>query len=236
MSAFNKKTNTAIVLFSGGLDSTTCLYWARARFDQVIALSFDYGQKHSAELDGARRIAQNLGVRHVILPIDVAGFGASALVGDSAVPDYAPNDTPPITYVPARNTVFLAYALALAESVSAGHIVIGVSSVDYSGYPDCRADFIKAFEHTANLGTQIGRNASACGRVGIQIHAPLQHLDKRQTIAMGLDLGVDYASTVSCYRADSLGRACGACDSCHYRRQGFLALGNDPTRYAIGDI
>lgn len=226
---------TAIVLFSGGLDSTTCLYWAKSHFDKVIALSFRYGQKHSSELNCAINIANSLGVEHRIIDIDIAQLGGSALTDETlAVPNYDENTTysdeaqvAPITYVPARNTIFLSYALALAEVSQANHIVIGVSSVDYSGYPDCRPDFIEAFERLANLATVAGRQGNR-----LQIIAPLQHLSKAQTLQLGSSLGVDYAQTVSCYRADESGRACGACDSCHLRMQGFLEAGMaDQTRY-----
>lgn len=225
----------AVVLFSGGLDSTTCLYWAKARFDTVAALSFAYGQRHSSELAAAAKITQALGVRHEIVDLDIAKLGGSALTNHSLhVPthdqDNIYNDhNIPITYVPARNTIFLAYALGLAEVMAANHIVIGVSSVDYSGYPDCRPDFIAAFETMANLATVAGRQGN-----GIVIHAPLQHLSKGETLKLGMTLGVDYSATVSCYQADDEGLACGVCDSCHLRRQGFVEAGlADPTRYRL---
>lgn len=225
----------AVVLFSGGLDSTTCLYWAKARFDAVAALSFAYGQRHSSELAAATNIASTLGVRHEIVGLDIAKLGGSALTNHSlSVPvhdqdNIYDNHNIPSTYVPARNTIFLAYALGLAEVVAAQHIVIGVSSVDYSGYPDCRSDFIRAFETMANLATVAGRQGN-----GVSIHTPLQHLSKAQTLRLGMTLGVDYSATVSCYQADEQGLACGVCDSCHLRRQGFAEAGvPDPTRYRL---
>lgn len=219
----------AIVLFSGGLDSTTCLYWAKANFKNITALSFRYGQRHSSELIAAKKITESLGVTHRIIDIDIAQLGGSALTDQSIdVPNYDANSNAvPVTYVPARNTIFLSYALAAAEVMNANHIVIGVSSVDFSGYPDCRPDFIEAFETLANLATVAGRAGNR-----LSVIAPLQHLSKAQTLELGLTLGVDYAQTVSCYQADQDGRACGVCDSCALRRQGFLDAGvTDPTRY-----
>ncbi len=227
--------STAVVLFSGGLDSTTCLYWAKSVFRQVIAISFRYGQRHSSELIAASQIAKQLDVIHKIIDIDIGGLGGSALTDQNiAVPDFDKHqhyDTTttnvPVTYVPARNTIFLSYALAVAEVYHANHIVIGVSSVDFSGYPDCRADYIAAFESMANLATVAGRQGCA-----LKIIAPLQHLSKAQTLQLGLSLGVDYSMTISCYRADKDGLACGVCDSCHLRQQGFIEAGiADPTRY-----
>ncbi len=229
----NKKH--AVVLFSGGLDSTTCLYWAKQTFDAVTAISFRYGQRHCSELAAATRIASHVGVDHRIIDIDIAQLGGSALT-DNAIDVPTHNEhtvynehqgTIPATYVPARNTIFLSYALAVAEVMNASTIVIGVSSVDYSGYPDCRPDFIAAFERLANLATVAGRQGNT-----LTIATPLQTLSKAQTLQLGLSLGVDYAQTVSCYQADDEGRACGHCDSCHLRRQGFLQAGvADPTRY-----
>lgn len=219
----------AIVLFSGGLDSTTCLYWAKAKFKHITAISFRYGQRHSSELIAAKKITDTLGVDHRIIDIDIAQLGGSALTDHSInVPDYdASSDAVPVTYVPARNTIFLSYALAAAEVMHANHIVIGVSSVDFSGYPDCRPDFIEAFENLANLATVAGRAGNR-----LSVVAPLQNLSKAQTLELGLSLGVDYAQTVSCYQADADGRACGVCDSCALRRQGFIDAGvADPTRY-----
>lgn len=219
----------AIVLFSGGLDSTTCLYWAKANFKNITALSFRYGQRHSSELIAAKKITESLDITHRIIDIDIAQLGGSALTDQSIdVPNYDANSNAvPVTYVPARNTIFLSYALAAAEVMNANHIVIGVSSVDFSGYPDCRPDFIEAFETLANLATVAGRAGNR-----LSVIAPLQHLSKAQTLELGLTLGVDYAQTVSCYQADQDGRACGVCDSCALRRQGFLDAGvADPTRY-----
>lgn len=221
--------DNAVVLFSGGLDSTTCLYWAKSVFAEVTALSFRYGQRHSSELFCANRIANHLGIAHQIIDIDIGKLGGSALTDTSLdVPDYkAHQDTPPITYVPARNTIFLAYALAVAEVRCANHLVIGVSSVDYSGYPDCRPDFIHAFETMANLATVAGRQGNK-----LYIQAPLQHLSKADTLKLGLSLGVDYSQTVSCYKANDKGEACGVCDSCHLRKEGFRQANlTDPTRY-----
>lgn len=219
----------AVVLFSGGLDSTTCLYWAKAHFNSVTAISFRYGQRHSSELIFAERIAKQLGISHRIIDIDIAQLGGSALTDPAIdVPDYqGDSDDVPVTYVPARNTIFLSYALAVAEVTKANHIVIGVSSVDFSGYPDCRADFIDAFETMANLATVAGRQGNR-----LSVIAPLQYLSKAETLQLGLSLGVDYAQTVSCYQADTDGQACGVCDSCALRRQGFADAGiADPTRY-----
>ncbi len=230
----------AVVLLSGGLDSVTCLYWAKARYATVTAVSFDYGQRHNSELIAAKAIAQKADVAHRIIDIDIAQLGGSSLtdhnmiVPDSAVDklpttndEVSDNDAIPNTYVPARNTIFLSYALAVAEVTDASHIVIGVSSVDYSGYPDCRPEYIKAFEHLANLATKAG----VMGQY-LTIQTPLQQLSKARTIELGLSLGVDYAQTISCYSADIQGLACGVCDSCTLRRQGFVQAGiADPTRY-----
>lgn len=225
----------AVVLFSGGLDSTTCLYWAKSQFAHITAISFRYGQRHSSELIAAEKISKNLGIAHHIIDIDIAKLGGSALTDPNlSVPDYDQSviyddsqQVAPITYVPARNTIFLSYALAVAEVSKASAIVIGVSSVDYSGYPDCRPDYIAAFEQLANLATVAGRQGHR-----LSIIAPLQHLSKAQTLKLGLSLGVDYAQTVSCYQADGDGRACGVCDSCHLRKQGFADAGIiDPTHY-----
>lgn len=223
------KHQKAVVLFSGGLDSTTCLYWAKSVFAEVTAISFRYGQRHSSELLASANIARHLGVSHRIIDIDIAQLGGSALTDmNISVPDYDDDsDAVPVTYVPARNTIFLSYALAVAEVTGATAIVIGVSSVDFSGYPDCRPDYIHAFEVMANLATVAGRQGNK-----LAIIAPLQTLSKAQTLQLGLSLGVDYAQTVSCYRADDEGHACGVCDSCHLRRQGFIQAGvADPTRY-----
>lgn len=221
----------AVVLVSGGLDSATCLAMARAEGFQCHALSFQYGQRHRAELDAAGRIAKQLGaVEHRIMQIDLAAFGGSALTDASiAVPENGADvGAIPVTYVPARNTVFLSFALAWAEVLQAHDIFIGVNAVDYSGYPDCRPEFIQAFARMANLATREGVE----GREPLQIRTPLIDLTKGQIIARGLALGVEFGSTVSCYQADGQGRACGRCDSCRLRRAGFESAGvQDPTRY-----
>jgi 7-cyano-7-deazaguanine synthase len=222
----------AVVLLSGGLDSTTTLAIAR-RDHAVHAMSFRYGQRHGPEIDAARNAARRFGVeRHVIVDIDLRIFGASALTADIAVPkDRSALEMAegiPVTYVPARNTIFLSYALALAEVASAREIFIGVNAVDYSGYPDCRPEFIEAFERTANLGTRGGVDGSN----PITIQAPLMRMSKAEIIRVGLSLGVDYAETVSCYEASTDGRGCGRCDACQLRRKGFAEAGiADPTRY-----
>jgi 7-cyano-7-deazaguanine synthase len=218
----------AVVLLSGGLDSATALAIAREKGFDCHALSVDYGQRHSAELDAARRIADACGAReHRIMRVDLAGIGGSALTDSSiAVPD-APTAGIPITYVPARNTIMLGLALAWAEVLGTGDIFIGVNVLDASGYPDCRPEFIAAFNALAVLATKAGVEGSAC-----RVHAPLISLTKAGIIREGMRLGVDYALTVSCYQADSEGRACGRCDACRFRRAGFAAAGvPDPTRY-----
>ena len=217
----------AVVLLSGGMDSATVLYWARAEGFVPTALSFCYGQRHSAELQAARRLAREVNCELVEMGLDLAKFGASALTDpEIAVPE-GPDDGIPVTYVPARNTVFLSIALALAEARSIHDICIGVNAIDYSGYPDCRGEFISAFEKTANLATRDGVE----GRP-FRIHTPLIDWTKAEIIRTGMQLGVDYAMTVSCYRADSEGRACGVCEACRLRREGFEVAGvEDPTRY-----
>ena len=222
------KLKKAVVLVSGGLDSATVLAMARAQNYSCYALSFDYGQRHRAELQAAARVAKTLGaIEHKTISLDLAGIGGSALTDAAiAVPEQA-SDGIPVTYVPARNTIFLSLALGWAEVLAAQDIFIGVNAVDYSGYPDCRPEFIAAFEKTANLATKAGVE----GRP-FHIHTPLIQLSKSQIIQEGINLGVDYAITVSCYQADGLGRGCGCCDSCRLRREGFLAAGvTDPTRY-----
>lgn len=216
----------AIVLLSGGLDSSTCLAWAAAQYD-CYAISFIYGQRSTSELNAAKRLAQRYAKEHHIINIDLAHFGGSALTDHSlAVPEQA-QDGIPITYVPARNTIFLSYALALAEVKDAQAIVIGVNAVDYSGYPDCRPEYIDAFAKMANLATK-----AAVEGHPITIETPLLHLSKANIIRLGLEHGLDYAETVSCYQADDEGRACGKCDSCRLRHQGFVDAGvADPTRY-----
>ena len=222
----------AIVLVSGGLDSATCLALARADGFRCYALSFQYGQRHSAELDAARKLASRLGAEeHRVMQIDLGVFGGSALTDASiAVPeDEAGGQAIPVTYVPARNTVFLAFALAWAEVLRAHDIYIGVNAVDYSGYPDCRPQFIEAFERMANLATREGVE----GAEPLRIRTPLIDLTKAEIIRRGAALGVDYGATVSCYQADERGRACGRCDACRLRKAGFVAAGvPDPTRYA----
>lgn len=216
------------MLLSGGLDSATVLALARDRGHRCFALSFDYGQRHQAELEAARRVAAALGaIEHRILPLPLGGFGGSALTeAGIAVPE-EPAAGIPVTYVPARNTVFLACALAWAEVLGARDLFIGVNAVDYSGYPDCRPEFIAAFERLARLATRAGVEGRA-----LHVHAPLVHCSKAEIIRQGTALGVDYALTVSCYQADAEGRACGRCDSCRLRRAGFAAAGvADPTRY-----
>ena len=218
----------AVVLLSGGLDSATVLAMAREQGYACYALSFDYGQRHGAELQAAARVASALGAaEHKVIKLDLAGIGGSALTDAAIAVPEQPGEGIPVTYVPARNTVFLALALGWAEVLAAQDIFIGVNAVDYSGYPDCRPEFIAAFEQTANLATKAGVE----GRP-FHIHTPLIRLSKAQIISQGMDLGVDYALTVSCYQADALGRACGRCDSCRLRREGFAAAGvADPTRY-----
>src|SRR5215471_2038534 len=220
----------AVVLLSGGLDSTTVLAIARSEGYEPYALSFRYGQRHSVELEAAHRVAATLGVaRHVVADIDLRVFGGSALTDDIAVPRHGSadrlGDGIPVTYVPARNTVFLAFALAWAETLGSSDIFIGVNALDYSGYPDCRPEYIRAFEQMANLATKAGVE----GHQDLKIHAPLIDLTKAQIIERGLALGVDYSLTHSCYDPDPAGRACGGCDSCLLRRRGFAELGlEDP--------
>jgi len=208
----------AIVLLSGGLDSTTCLAYAKNQGFECYALSFNYGQKNHTELHAAKRIATHFNATHRIFNLDMQQFGGSALTDASLdVPDHDANHHDiPITYVPARNTIFLSIALAWAEVVGAKDIFIGVSYVDYSGYPDCRPEYIKAYESMANLATKVGVEEN-----DIKIHTPIIHLSKAETIQLGHQLGVDYAMTVTCYRANAEGHACGKCDSCMLRKKGF---------------
>lgn len=218
----------AVVLLSGGLDSATVLAMAQAEGYLCHTLSFDYGQRHRAELDAAERLAASAGVMaHKVIGLNMGGMGGSALTDEQlAVPETLRPGIP-ITYVPARNTVFLALALGWAEVLEAGDIFIGVNAVDYSGYPDCRPEFIEAFEQVANLATRAGVEGK-----GFRIQAPLQHMSKAEIIAEGVRQGVDYSLTVSCYQADGAGRACGRCDSCRLRVAGFAAAGvPDPTCY-----
>jgi 7-cyano-7-deazaguanine synthase len=219
----------AVVLLSGGLDSATTLAFARREGLECYALSLDYGQRHRAELAAAVRVAQALGAaEHRTLRIDLSGIGGSALTDAAIAVPETPQVGIPITYVPARNTVMLSFALGWAEVLGAPQIFIGVNAIDYSGYPDCRPAFISAFERVANLATR----AAVEGLLSFSIAAPLINLTKAQIILRGLELGVDFSLTVSCYQADPEGRACGRCDACRLRREGFLAAGvSDPTRY-----
>jgi 7-cyano-7-deazaguanine synthase len=225
---------TAVVLLSGGLDSATAAAWAVSQGYRLSALSIDYGQRHRCELDAARAIAQTLEITdHVVLPIDLAAFGGSALV-DPATP--VPKDRSdadighgiPVTYVPARNTVFLSLALAMAESRGAEAIVLGVNAIDYSGYPDCRPEFLAAFAEVARLGTKAGVEGRA-----IELVAPLAMLSKAEIIRLGRSLGLDYGLTTSCYDPDSRGRPCGRCDSCLLRAAGFAAVGATDPRASL---
>ena len=221
----------AVVLVSGGLDSATTLALAQEQGYACYALSFDYGQRHRCELQAASNVAQSAGViEHKVITLDLNNIGGSALTDNAiAVPD-KPTEGIPVTYVPARNTVFLSLALAWAEVLTAEAIFIGVNAVDYSGYPDCRPEFIEAFTNLAKLATKAG--VEGCP---IRIETPLIHLSKAEIIQQGLRLGVDYASTISCYDPDEAGRACGRCDSCRLRAAGFKEAGmGDPTRYQPG--
>ena len=218
----------AIVLLSGGLDSATCLALARAQGYSITALSFDYGQRHNAELAASLRLAQAMDVRdHRTMCLEIGQMGGSALTDDRiAVPETETTGIP-VTYVPARNTVFLSFALGLAEVTQARHIFIGVNAVDYSGYPDCRPEFIAAFEHMANLATK-----AAVEGQPLKLETPLMYLSKAEISRLGQSLGVDYSLTVSCYQSDTDGRGCGRCDACRLRRKGFDDAGvTDPTRY-----
>ncbi len=220
--------SAAVVLVSGGLDSATTLAMARARGHACHALSFDYGQRHRIELEAARRVAVGQGaVQHKVVRLDIGWMGGSALTDPRLAVPQAPSAGIPITYVPARNTIFLAIALGWAEVLEARDIYIGVNAVDYSGYPDCRPEFVRAFQDLANLATRAGVQGQ-----GVRLHAPLIELRKAEIIAVGLRLGVDYSLTLSCYDPDPEGRACGCCDSCRLRAEGFAAAGvPDPTRY-----
>jgi 7-cyano-7-deazaguanine synthase len=224
----------AVVLLSGGLDSSTVLAIASSEGYTPYALSFSYGQRHLAELDAARRVAALAGVAgHVVAEIDLRVFGGSALTADIAVPKGRSEGELgagiPITYVPARNTIFLSFALAYAETLAASDIFVGVNALDYSGYPDCRPEYIESFERMANLATKAGVEGSQ----RLAIHAPLMQLTKEGIIRRGLELGVEYAVTQSCYDPDSQGRACGRCDACALRLRGFAAVGvPDPAPYA----
>ncbi len=230
------KNKRAVVLTSGGLDSTTVLAMTRNQGYQRYSLSFDYGQRHQFELQAAQQVANAIGVtRHLVTRVDLKPIGGSALTSDMAVPKARSQGQMaadiPVTYVPARNTIFLAYALAWAEVLGAWDIFIGVNAVDYSGYPDCRPEYIQAFETMANLATK----AAVEGKGRLRIHTPLIDLTKAQIIQAGVALGVDYAMTHSCYDPAPDGLACGGCDACLLRRSGFVAAGiPDPTRYRTG--
>lgn len=227
----------AVVLLSGGLDSTTVLAIAKSQGYTPYALSFRYGQRHAVELDRAREVAQTLGaVAHVIVDVDLRQFGGSALTADIAVPKCRATDEMshgiPITYVPARNTIFLSFALAWAETLGASDIFVGVNALDYSGYPDCRPEYIAAYERMANLATKAGVE----GTQHLKIHTPLIAMSKAQIIQRGVELGVDFAMTTSCYDPSADGRPCGSCDSCQLRAKGFAeACMSDPllTRFGM---
>lgn len=219
----------AVCLLSGGLDSAACLAVARREGFECHALSFDYGQRHRVELDAAARVARSLGAaEHLVLPINLRLFGGSALTADIEVPKAGLSAGIPITYVPARNTIFLALALGWAEVLGSSDIFIGVNAIDYSGYPDCRPEFIEAFERLANLATKAGVE----GRARTKIHTPLIQLSKCSIVKLGAELGVDFGLTHSCYDPDQDGRACGLCDSCRLRLEGFAQAGlKDPAEY-----
>ncbi len=216
----------AVCLLSGGLDSSTCFAYARRMGFECYALSFDYGQRHRLELESAARVAAALGAsQHLVIKVDLRAFGGSALTTDIDVPKHRSAQDMgcgiPITYVPARNTVFLSFALAWAETLEAADIFLGVNAIDYSGYPDCRPEYIEAFERMANLATRAGVE----GRTTIKIHTPLIRLTKAEIVTLGRDLGLDFGLTWSCYDPDEQGRPCGACDSCLLRRKGFEEAG-----------
>ena len=219
---------SAVVLLSGGLDSMVCAGLAREAGYAVIALTIDYNQRHRVELDAARRIAAELAERHVVLPLDLRAFGGSALTGDIAVPKDGVGEGIPVTYVPARNTIFLSLALGLAEASGARDIFIGVNALDYSGYPDCRPEFIAEFERLANLATKAGVEGDP-----FKVHAPLQHMTKADIAREAARLGLDAGLSHSCYDPAPDGHACGRCDACRLRAKGFAEAGiADPTVYA----
>ncbi|MGV8075533.1 MAG: 7-cyano-7-deazaguanine synthase QueC [Syntrophobacteraceae bacterium] len=228
----------AVVLFSGGIDSTTCLAVARSEGYDLYALSFYYHQRHRIEVDAARRVASSFGVKeHLVLELPLDRIGGSALTADIEIPkDTSPDEMRsriPSTYVPARNTIFLSFALGWAEVLRAADIFIGVNAIDYSGYPDCRSEYIEAFEKMANLATK----ETVESRMRVRIHTPLIRLTKKQIITWGTSLGIDYGTTHSCYDPDASGRACGRCDSCILRRRGFVEAGlPDPTLYVPASI
>jgi 7-cyano-7-deazaguanine synthase len=220
----------AVVLLSGGLDSATTLAIAIKEGYSCHALSFRYGQRHATELNAARKVADSLGaVNHKIIDLDLTQIGGSALTDKNISVPQTPTEGIPVTYVPARNTIFLSYALGWAEVLKISDIFIGVNAVDYSGYPDCRPEYIEAFEKMAQLATKAGVEGAP-----FKIHTPLIRLSKADIIRRGTELNVDYSLTVSCYQADARGRACGMCDSCRFRKEGFIAAGvTDPTRYYV---
>jgi 7-cyano-7-deazaguanine synthase len=228
MNANTQQSPRAVVLLSGGLDSATVLAYARRQGYECYCLSLDYHQRHIAELNAAKQVAEVLGAKaHKTAQLDLSLFGGSALTDNAIAVPEAASEGIPVTYVPARNTIMLSLALAWAEVLEAQDIFIGVNALDYSGYPDCRGEYVKAFQNMANLATK-----SAVEGKTITVHAPLIDMTKAQIVQLGSSLGVDYAMTVSCYQANSAGEACGLCDSCRLRREGFLAAGLlDPTRY-----
>ncbi len=223
----------AVVLLSGGLDSATCLAMAQADGLECHALSVDYGQRHRTELEAARRVARARGVNdHRVVRVDLTAIGGSALTEPAIAVPTELSEGIPVTYVPARNTVFLSLALGLAETLDARLLYVGANAVDYSGYPDCRPAFVQAFQELARVATRTGVEGTPW-----EVRAPLMHLTKADIICAGMRLGVDYAQTVSCYQADDQGRACGQCDSCRIRREGFRVAGvADPTRYRQGGV
>lgn len=222
-------TKKAVILLSGGQDSSTCLALAKAEGFECYALSISYGQNHSVELEAAKTVASKMGVKeHKIITINLSDFGGSALTDDNIeIPDYTGDGKIPTTYVPARNTIFLSLALGYAEVINADTIYIGCCLEDYSAYVDCRPEFINAYQAMANFATAVGVEGN-----GIKIVAPLLHLSKAETIKLGLEVGVDYGLTITCYRANEKGQACGSCTSCTLRKNGFKAAGvSDPTAY-----
>ena len=226
--AISNEKKRAVILLSGGLDSCTTLAIALSQEYECYALSFDYGQRHRSELEAAEKIAKLLGARdHKTLKLDLGQIGGSALTDNSIDIPINPTDEIPVTYVPARNTIFLSLALGWAEVLGADDIFIGVNAVDYSGYPDCRPEFIRAFEQVARLATKAGVEGNP-----FRINTPLIDFTKAEIINAGIQLGIDYSMTISCYQADEQGRACGKCDSCQFRAEGFkMANVNDPTLY-----
>lgn len=229
MTIRQSRIQRAVVLLSGGLDSATVLAMAREQGYESYALSFDYGQRHRSELQAAARVAKALGAKEQrVIKLDLTGWGGSALTDSAIAVPTQPTPGIPITYVPARNTIFLSLALAWAETLAAPNIFAGMNAVDYSGYPDCRPDYIAAFQTMARLATRAGVEGAP-----LVIHTPIIHMSKADIVREGMRLGVDYAMTVSCYQADDDGRACGVCDSCRLRKDGFFGAGiADPTRYS----